>query len=120
LLLVAESTTNTLLGGEELSDGTHKKTPEDVGIEAARRLLDEISRGGCIDTNHQWMCLLLMVLCSEDVSKVRLGKLTEFTIQIFRDIKTIFGVQFNVKTDGDTVLASCIGAGFANFNKKAT
>ena len=36
-----------------------------------RYLLEEVSRGGCVDTQHQALCLQMMVLCPEDVSKVQ-------------------------------------------------
>ena len=39
-------------------------------------LLREISRGGCVDRNHQTLVLLLMVLGSEDVGRCRMGEPT--------------------------------------------
>jgi RNA 3'-terminal phosphate cyclase-like protein len=54
-------------------------TPEDLGIRCARQLLTEIKKGGCVDSNSQWMTLLFMTLGPVDVSKVKFGKLTKFT-----------------------------------------
>lgn len=98
-----------------------------AGQLACKHLLEEIKRGGCVDTQSQALCLLLMVLCPEvglcaetlalpsplscnhrliscsgqDVSKVRLGKLSPFTVQYLRDIKTFFGTTFKITTDAD-------------------
>ena len=38
-----------------------------------------VSQGGCVDTSTQSLVLLLMCLCPEDVSKVRLGPLSDYT-----------------------------------------
>jgi hypothetical protein len=40
-----------------------------------------VPQGGCVDTQNQSLALLFMVLGAEDVSKIRLGKLSPFTIQ---------------------------------------
>jgi RNA 3'-terminal phosphate cyclase len=40
---------------------------EDVALQAARSLLTEIERGGCVDQKHQTLVLLKMVPGSEDV-----------------------------------------------------
>lgn len=50
--------------------------PEDIGKKAAELLLNEISVRGCTDTVHQHMMLVLMTMCPEDVSRIRLGPLT--------------------------------------------
>ena len=51
-------------------------TPEDVALQAARLLLEEVQRGGCVDSKHQWLILLLMTLGKEDVGKCLMGRLT--------------------------------------------
>ncbi|KAJ1991246.1 hypothetical protein H4R33_001447 [Dimargaris cristalligena] len=116
--LVAESTTGALLSAEMA--GSSDQPPEEFGRLAAKQLLKEIDRGGVFDSNTQWMALLMMVLSSEDVSKVRLGKLTEFTIQYLRDLKQMFGVTFKIKPDPatKTVLLTCVGTGYINIGKK--
>lgn len=77
LSLVAESTTGALISGEKAAEAG--MTAEDVGLLASKILLREVSKGGCVDTTSQWLNLLLMVLCPEDVSKIRIGQLTPFT-----------------------------------------
>ena len=44
--------------------------PEDIGRETALQLLEEVWKGGVIDSTHQPLVLILMVLGPEDVSKV--------------------------------------------------
>ncbi|KAJ2633741.1 hypothetical protein GGF44_003669, partial [Coemansia sp. RSA 1694] len=76
--------------------------PEDIGRDAAKILLTEITRGGCFDSSHQWLALLLMVLGPEHASKTRIGKLTPFTIQYLRDIREFFNIAFKIKPDPES------------------
>jgi hypothetical protein len=47
---------------------------QDAGKSAAKRVLKQVLRRGCVDAHSQpWVCLL-MVLTPEDVSRVRFGK----------------------------------------------
>ena len=55
------------------------QTPEDIALHAARLLLEDISTGGCVDSKHQWLVMLLMILGKEDVSKCLMGDLTAHT-----------------------------------------
>lgn len=118
LSLVAETTTNVHISADCVARPS--ELPEDLGKRAAKYLLEEVSRGGCVDTQHQALCLQLMVLCPEDVSKVQVGQLSPFTIQYLRDIREYFGVTFKVSTDQETrtTTLSAIGVGFANLSKK--
>ncbi|SAM08615.1 hypothetical protein [Absidia glauca] len=120
LSLVAESTTGVLLSAEKAAEAG--QTPEDVGIMAAKLVLNEIQQRGCVDTTSQWLNLLLMVLAPEDVGKIRVGQLTPFTIQYLRDLKSFFGVSFKIKPDEatSTILMTCLGIGYVNHNKKTT
>jgi RNA 3'-terminal phosphate cyclase-like protein len=81
LTLVAQSSTSALHAAECLSkaptsQASVQQTPEDIALHAARCLLEEIGRGGCVDSSHQWLVMLLMVLGKEDVGKCRMGPLT--------------------------------------------
>eukprot|EP00741_Cyanophora_paradoxa_P006305 tig00000989_g6112.t1 len=118
LSLVAESTTGTLLCAEKV--GEAGSMPEDIGTAAARLLMEEIMKGGCVDTSAQGTMLLLMALGPEDVSKIRLGKLSPYTVELLRHIRQFFSVTFKVKVDpeSDTLLASCLGAGFTNMSRR--
>lgn len=53
--------------------------PEDLGREAAMKLLDEINRGGCVDSAFQSMTALFMALGKKNVSKALFGPLTQST-----------------------------------------
>jgi len=77
LSLVAESNTEVLLSAEKAAEPG--QTPEDVGVMASKLLLNEIRKGGCVDTTSQWLNLLLMILAPEDVGKIRIGELSAFT-----------------------------------------
>lgn len=83
LTLVAESTTGALHAAECLSAAPgaspNTQVPEDIATHGARLLLEEISHGGCVDSKHQWLVLLLMVLGKEDVGKCLMGDLTAHT-----------------------------------------
>jgi len=118
LSLVAESTTGCALAAECIANP--KSVPEDLGIQAARLLLTEILNRGCIDSNNQSIVLLFMVLCPETISKVRLGKLSPYTIETLRHIRDFFGVTFKLETDPEskTVICTCRGVGFKDLAKK--
>jgi RNA 3'-terminal phosphate cyclase-like protein len=118
LTLVAESTSGALLSAELI--GREGETPEDLGKKVAELLCEEIARGGVCDSQHQSLMLLMMILCPEDVSKVRLGALTPYTIDSLRLYKEMFGVQFKLKTDAEsnTIIASCLGIGFKNLTRR--
>ncbi|KAI7864360.1 RNA-3'-phosphate cyclase [Spinellus fusiger] len=118
LSLVAESTKGALLSAEKAAEAG--QAPEDVGVMAAKLLLSEIQKGGCVDTVSQWLNLLLMVLSPEDVGKLRMGPLSPFTIQYLRDLKAFFGVSFKIELDAETTLMTCVGIGYVNHNKKTT
>jgi RNA 3'-terminal phosphate cyclase-like protein len=63
---------------------------------------------------------MLCALCPEDVSKVRVGRLSPNAIRTLRCIKDFFGVQFSIKPDSatGTVLLSCVGSGYKNLSRK--
>ena len=77
LSLVAETTTSALHSAEAVS--RPGVAPEDIALQAARALLSEIERGGCVDQKHQTLILLMMVLGSEDVGRCRMAEPTERT-----------------------------------------
>ncbi len=93
-------------------------TPEEVGTHAAKMLCEEISRNGVVDSSHQALVLQLMTLTTEDVSKIRFGKLTPFTISFLRFLKEAFGIVFKIVPDDSSIKLSCMGIGFTNISKK--
>ena len=124
--LAAESNEGIILAAETCLDSLkHSRgalLPEDLGVRAAAMLLDEIRKGGCIDTSAQSIALLLMCLGPEDVSRIRIGSLSKYTIVSLRLFKEAFGVEFKIKADNEskTVLLSCLGTGYRNMARAST
>jgi RNA 3'-terminal phosphate cyclase-like protein len=81
-----------------------------------------IRRGGCLDTSCQSLALLWMCLTPEDVSRIRLGTLSMYTVESLRLLKRAFDVEFKVTPDNHTktVLLSCLGTGYRNMAKAST
>ena len=48
---------------------------------------DVIYSGGCVDSLHQYLVLLFMALTQNNISSVRLGPLTPYTISFLRNLK---------------------------------
>ncbi|XP_014785786.1 RNA 3'-terminal phosphate cyclase-like protein [Octopus bimaculoides] len=135
LTLVAETTKGTFLAAEAISSpkGSDKgpSVAEDVGKKAAYLLLEEIYRGGCVDSLNQSMAALFMVLGSQDVSKLQIGQLTPYTIGVMRLIRDFFKVLFKVeevkeedsfdneqlKTGDKRLLLTCVGVTYTNVSK---
>ncbi|KAJ3077405.1 rRNA-processing endoribonuclease [Podochytrium sp. JEL0797] len=129
---VSTATQDGILG--HLQNDYTFPTPEDLGVRAARLLLTEIRKGGCVDGISQWLAILCLALGPEDVWKVRVGTLTPFSIQLLRDMKQFLGVVFKigeelqeevVDEEGNrlytslkgTVVLTCLGTGYVNVNK---
>lgn len=70
IYFLSESSTGALISTERAAR-KGGELPEDIGKETALQLLEEVWRGGVVDSVHQPLVLLLMVLGPEDVSKVR-------------------------------------------------
>mmetsp|Transcript_20608 Transcript_20608/g.83648 ORF Transcript_20608/g.83648 Transcript_20608/m.83648 type:complete len:367 (-) Transcript_20608:1040-2140(-) len=119
LSLLAESTTHCLTVADA-SSGPDANDPERIALDACSRLLEEIDSGGCVDSNHQGLVLLMMAFGQEDVHSVRLGRLSGLTVQILRDLRDFTGVEFKVAPERNesSVVLSCIGLGFSNYSKK--
>lgn len=124
VILQAESTTGVRLAAECGLDyrPSSKELPEDLGTRSAAALLEEIRRGGCIDTGLQSLAFLWMCLGPEDVSRIRVGTLSEYAIESLRLFKLVFGVEFKVTPDHEskTVVLSCLGTGYRNMARAST
>ncbi|OMO76979.1 RNA 3'-terminal phosphate cyclase [Corchorus olitorius] len=113
--LVAETTSGCFISadttisyprGEEADTEDEKEElmpAADVGEQMASILLEEIEKGGVVDSSHQGLLFLLCALCPKDVSKVRVGKLSPYGIETLRHIKDFLDVQFVIKPDPSTV-----------------
>jgi RNA 3'-terminal phosphate cyclase-like protein len=119
LTVVGESTTGALLAVEVV--GGAGMLPEEVGAAGARLLCEEIAAGGYVDAAHQPLALLLMALGPEDVSRVRLGALSQFSIEWLRLLRDFLGVTMHIKPDPETgtLLVTCRGIGYSNVARRA-
>ncbi|XP_059213816.1 RNA 3'-terminal phosphate cyclase-like protein [Centropristis striata] len=129
LTLVAETLNGSFLSAEMSSTPQGQgdpMLPEDLGRSCAKLLLEEVYRGGCVDSSNQSLALLLMTLGQQDVSKVLLGPLSPYTIEFLRHIRDFFQIMFKIEVQkpsederkgGDKVLMTCVGVGYSNINK---
>ncbi|KAF0288258.1 RNA 3'-terminal phosphate cyclase-like protein [Amphibalanus amphitrite] len=131
--LVAETTTGCMMTSDVTSQPQGAEgppsVPEELGTSAAHLLLDEVYRGGCVDSLAQSMMLLYMSLGQKDVSKVKLGQLTPYTIEFLRHLRDSFQTVFRIEnvipteeeedlnTGGGKLTLTCLGAGFSNLSK---
>lgn len=75
-----------------------------IGRLAAQRLLLEIHFGGVIDTAFQYLPLLFMVLAEEhEPCKIKLSKLTPYSVQLLRHLKDFAGVSFSFEQVEDPI-----------------
>ncbi|KAM6986158.1 RNA 3'-terminal phosphate cyclase-like protein [Aplochiton taeniatus] len=129
LTLVAETLTGTFFCAEMASTPQGQGDPllpEDMGRDCAKLLLEEIYRGGCVDSTNQSLALLYMTLGQQDVSKTLLGPLSPYTIEFLRHIRDFLQIMFKIETQkpvederkgGDKVLMTCVGVGYTNISK---
>lgn len=109
-------------------------TPEDLGALVANQLLEEIYRGGCVDSTFQWLTALYMALGQKNISKFTTGPLSNYTIHFLQHLFEFFAITFKLDNpkpedyggvaEDDTlpgakkVLLTCIGVGYSNMNKR--
>uniref|UniRef100_A0A671L8N6 MCC regulator of WNT signaling pathway n=1 Tax=Sinocyclocheilus anshuiensis TaxID=1608454 RepID=A0A671L8N6_9TELE len=129
LTLVAETVNGTFLGAEVVSTPQGQGDPvlpEDLGRNCAKLLLEEVYRGGCVDSTNQSLALLYMMLGQQDVSKTLLGPLSPYTVEFLRHIRDFFQIMFKIEQQkpgederkgGEKVLMTCVGAGYSNISK---
>eukprot|EP00993_Chasmostoma_nieuportense_P001589 NODE_2457_length_1171_cov_21.766284_g2341_i0.p2 GENE.NODE_2457_length_1171_cov_21.766284_g2341_i0~~NODE_2457_length_1171_cov_21.766284_g2341_i0.p2 ORF type:complete len:365 (-),score=99.26 NODE_2457_length_1171_cov_21.766284_g2341_i0:65-1159(-) len=131
IALVAESTSkgNTFVCEEIVPTAEEiektQMTPEDVGTQVAHQLLEQLNRGGCIDTTHQVFALFFMALCPERLCRNLMGQLTDYSLNLLLLLEEHFGVSFQLlnKKRGtlpDSVMVQCIGTDYINLVKRST
>jgi len=120
VVLVAETTTGCFVSAECCvdpdGDDPAERVPEDVGRKAANMLLEEVRRGGVVDSSHQAIVLTLCALGPPELSRVRLGPLAPYAVKQLRHLREFLGVKFTIKPENEskTVFLSCVGAGVKN------
>ncbi|KAJ7948066.1 RNA 3'-terminal phosphate cyclase-like protein [Quillaja saponaria] len=134
--LVAESTAGCFISADtavyharpeeitEFEDDEKKELmpPGDIGEKIASALLGEIEQGGVVDSTHQGLLFLLCALCPQDVSKVRVGKLSPYGMETLRNIRDFLGLKFAIKPDASTgtVILKGNGSGLRNLSRKVS
>ena len=127
LMLVAESTEMACVLSQQ-AIAKNSQDPSELGVTAARRLLSEVALGGCVDTAHQQMVLLLMALSPDEASTVRLGSLSPSAVTALTIAEVFFGVSCAVKEESNpygiaelppSVIVSCIGSNCQNVAKRS-
>lgn len=126
--LSAETTENIIYSVEAVSNTEGALVlPEDLGIQCAEKLLDEIYRGGCCDSTFQWILFLYMALGAKSVSKVTTGPLSQYSIKFLQLLREFFGVSFKLDASKDEeedenalpkVELTCVGIGYSNISKR--
>ncbi|OSX78103.1 hypothetical protein BU14_0121s0031, partial [Porphyra umbilicalis] len=76
-------------------------TPEAVARGAAHGLLEEVDGGGCVDSAHANLALLVAAASEADVSRVRLGRVGGASVAFLRDVRAFLGVVFHVRVERD-------------------
>ncbi|EDW82699.1 uncharacterized protein Dwil_GK10124 [Drosophila willistoni] len=138
ICLLAE-TTDGVCFAADCTSNTRKESespsiPEELGQEAAMRLLDEIYRGGCCDSSYQWLAALYMALSQKNVSKFVTGALSTYTVHFLQHLRDFFSITFKLENPEDEddadadeernvrgaqkVRLTCIGIGYTNINKR--
>lgn len=122
LSLSAETTDGCVYTASAVSNskgsGAGPTIPEDLAKEATHLLFEEIHRGGCVDSICQSLALTMMAFNQKDVSTIRFGSLTTYTIHYLRHLKEFCGLTFKLEScDNDEVIATCAGIGFKNLSK---
>jgi RNA 3'-terminal phosphate cyclase-like protein len=125
LVVSSESTSGVIMTAECCMNKDSERgaeLPEDLGKRGACLLLEEVRRGGCVDTSCQSLALLWMCLTPEDVSRIRLGTISQYTVETLRLLKRAFDVEFKVTPEMETktVMLSCLGTGYRNMAKAST
>ncbi|XP_027345268.1 probable RNA 3'-terminal phosphate cyclase-like protein [Abrus precatorius] len=134
--LVAETTTGCFISADtavshardedssSLADDEKKDLmpPEDIGEGIANVLLGEIAQCGVVDSTHQGLLFLLCALCPQDVSKIRVGKLSQHGVETLRNIRDFLDLKFIIKPDpnSESVFLKCIGYGMKNLSRKVS
>ncbi|KAM0787183.1 hypothetical protein ACM66B_006429 [Microbotryomycetes sp. NB124-2] len=126
----SEATSSSRVASDDASSEA-SLNPEDLGLLAARQLLTEITRAGCVDRGWEWLVTLMLVLGGEDVGRIAIsGPLDALLVQHMRDLRAFFGTSFKIKTidsaaddkqslpAAEVHIMSCVGTGFTNTAKR--
>ncbi|CAK5080549.1 unnamed protein product [Meloidogyne enterolobii] len=140
IFITATTTEGVSYFGEAMSNPKDSQKvqliPEEIGAEAAKRLLNEIYKGGCTDSSAQALATTFMTLCDKDVSKFLFGPLSFYCVHTMRNLRIFFNHTFKLDElwklekkefdeekkrrctgSEDKCLLTCVGIGYYNINK---
>ncbi|PQE27180.1 18s rRNA biogenesis rcl1 protein [Rutstroemia sp. NJR-2017a WRK4] len=125
LALIAEtSSAGVVYSADVVSPSEGGVAPEDIGKQCAYQLLEIISQGGCVTKAGAPTVLTLMAMGSEDVGRLRLGRVvvaTEDIIGLGRDLKTFgassWGLRDVEEDESDDIIVSVKGTGVGNVGR---
>lgn len=115
--LEAQSVTPSVLGLSIDEFHQNPQTPEELGEQAARRLLDEVCHQGQVDSGLQGNLFIAMALSQKKISKVSVGRLTHYGKATLRLIDQFLGVKFILSQEESTISLSCLGIGLNNLSR---
>ena len=103
------------------STSSDVELPEDVGRRAARVLLEEVRRGGAVDSTHQALMVVFAACGPAELHRFRLGPLSPSCIRALREVRRFLGTTFLLQPEKstNTVIASCIGSGITKTSKRS-
>jgi len=115
IMIYAETSTGCILAGSAI--GEKGKKAEDVGIEAATHLVQDIKHGGCVDEYLQDQIIIFMAL-ADGVSRIKVGPISTHTSTSIHFTELLTGAKFNIteasKDGEETYWLECKGIGFKN------
>ena len=79
---------------------TEAVTAKDVGSRAMVNLFEQIRRGGAVDSGAaQPLALMLAAFSPEDVSRVRVGTISRYSVAALQAIREATGVEFKERAE---------------------
>eukprot|EP01122_Echinamoeba_exundans_P016414 TRINITY_DN8307_c0_g1_i1.p1 TRINITY_DN8307_c0_g1~~TRINITY_DN8307_c0_g1_i1.p1 ORF type:complete len:371 (+),score=41.32 TRINITY_DN8307_c0_g1_i1:541-1653(+) len=120
ITIVAETSTGCLFGGSALLE--QGKSGDDVGADAARKLITDFDDGGCVDEYAQDQIIIFMAL-AKGRSKIRSGPLSLHTQTSIHFSSLMTGAKFEVlpipdpekmRPGENSYWITCDGIGFEN------
>lgn len=112
ILLVAELSSGGVISGDAL--GARGKPAEEVGTEAARRLIEQLERRAPVD-KHLGDQLAIWMGLAKGTSEIRVCELTLHTLTCIEVIQSIVDTKFTVDGEkGRPATIACEGIGLQN------
>ena len=121
LSLVAQTTTHCVFAADVASSPAGGDSPEDLGRKCADQLLEAVMSGGCASRLTAETLLMMMMVSSQDVGRLRLSKETinsEQFLNLCRDARKLGTPAWNIKEADDDFVVQVVGSGIGNIGRK--